>query len=64
MCAEVVNSFMLNLSVCYFQQKKERALKRQKREGMLLNDSQNYCRVESTRSCRNRRPVSYTFGMT
>ncbi|RVW53998.1 DDT domain-containing protein DDR4 [Vitis vinifera] len=43
------------------QKKKERALKRKRRQEMLLNDSQNSYRVESTRSCRNRRPVSYTF---
>ncbi|XP_052210816.1 DDT domain-containing protein DDR4 isoform X2 [Diospyros lotus] len=38
--------------------KKGRALKRQQRQEMLLNDFQNSV---ITRSCRNRRPVSYTF---
>lgn len=30
---------------------------------MLLNDLRNSSGTEITRSCRNRRPVSYTFGM-
>ncbi|PPD79601.1 hypothetical protein GOBAR_DD23465 [Gossypium barbadense] len=44
-----------------FQKKKERALKRKERQEMLLNDLRNSSGTEITRSCRNRRPVSYTF---
>ncbi|KAA3489965.1 DDT domain-containing protein DDR4-like [Gossypium australe] len=46
-----------------FQKKKERALKRKERQEILLNDLRNSSGIEITRSCRNRRPVSYTFGM-
>ncbi|KAK5830162.1 DDT domain-containing protein DDR4 [Gossypium arboreum] len=44
-----------------FQKKKDRALKRKERQEMLLNDLRNSSGTEITRSCRNRRPVSYTF---
>ncbi|XP_021887237.1 DDT domain-containing protein DDR4 [Carica papaya] len=45
-----------------FQKKKERALKRKKREEMLLSDLRNSSgAVRTTRSCRSRRPISYTF---
>ncbi|MQL89492.1 hypothetical protein Taro_022065, partial [Colocasia esculenta] len=43
------------------EKKKERALKRRQREAMLLNGFRNYNIVGSRRSCRDRRPVSYTF---
>lgn len=42
------------------QKKKERALKRQQRQDALLNGYQSFA-VGVTRSCRARRPVSYTF---
>ncbi|XP_031261111.1 DDT domain-containing protein DDR4 [Pistacia vera] len=42
--------------------KKERSLKRkQTQEMLLLNDFRNSCAVGITRSCRSRRPISYTF---
>ncbi|XP_057957380.1 DDT domain-containing protein DDR4 [Malania oleifera] len=43
------------------QKKKELALKRQQRREMLLNGFQNSCGTGFTRSCRNRRPVNYTY---
>ncbi|KAK9273776.1 hypothetical protein L1049_018586 [Liquidambar formosana] len=41
--------------------KKERALQRQQRQEMLLNGYHNSYAAGITRSCRNRKPVSYTF---
>ncbi|OUZ99916.1 hypothetical protein BVC80_9069g24 [Macleaya cordata] len=43
------------------QKKKERALKRQQKQTMLLGGFLNSHRIGDTRSQRNRRPVSYTF---
>ncbi|XWS26296.1 hypothetical protein CRYUN_Cryun26dG0019800 [Craigia yunnanensis] len=44
-----------------FQRKKERALKQKKRKEMLLNILRSSCGAGVTCSCRNRRPISYTF---
>ncbi|XWS72585.1 hypothetical protein CRYUN_Cryun02cG0052500 [Craigia yunnanensis] len=44
-----------------FQKRKERALKQRKRQEMLLNGLRSSCDAGITRSCRNRRPISYTF---
>ncbi|KAI4316246.1 hypothetical protein L6164_024244 [Bauhinia variegata] len=41
--------------------KAERKLKRKQRQDKVLNDFQNSCRVGITRSCRSRKPISYTF---
>lgn len=43
------------------QKKKERALKQKERQERHLNNLRNSCGAGTTRSCRNRRPVSYTF---
>ncbi|EEF45934.1 hypothetical protein RCOM_0803470 [Ricinus communis] len=43
-----------------FQKKKERALKQKQRQERLLNDFTSYG-TGITRSCRSRRPISYTF---
>ncbi|XP_020411009.1 DDT domain-containing protein DDR4 isoform X1 [Prunus persica] len=43
------------------QKKKERALKQKERQERHLNTLRNSCGAGTTRSCRNRRPVSYTF---
>lgn len=45
-------------------QKKERALKQKQRQAMRLNDlKKTYSfTAGNTRSCRARRPVSYTYG--
>ncbi|OMO91006.1 hypothetical protein COLO4_18717 [Corchorus olitorius] len=46
-----------------FQQKKERALKQKKKqEMMILNGLRSFSGAGVTRSCRIRRPISYTFG--
>ncbi|XP_027356888.1 DDT domain-containing protein DDR4 [Abrus precatorius] len=43
------------------QKRKDRAIKQKQRQHMLLKDFQNpYC-SGNTRSCRTRRPISYTF---
>ncbi|KAL9250448.1 DDT domain-containing protein [Drosera capensis] len=42
------------------QKKKERDLKKKERAQKLLNDVHSF-QVGATRSCRNRKPVSYTF---
>ncbi|KAL4332420.1 hypothetical protein GQ457_07G038300 [Hibiscus cannabinus] len=44
-----------------FQKKKERALNRKKRQEMLLTSLRSSSGIGITRTCRNRRPVSYTF---
>ncbi|GMI92529.1 hypothetical protein HRI_002922200 [Hibiscus trionum] len=44
-----------------FQKKKERALNRKKRQEMLLNSLRSSSGTGITRTCRNRRPVCYTF---
>ncbi|XP_044463470.1 DDT domain-containing protein DDR4-like [Mangifera indica] len=45
-----------------FHKKKERSLKRKQRQEMLLlNGFRNSFAVGMTRSCRSRRPISYTF---
>ncbi|XP_039024166.1 DDT domain-containing protein DDR4-like isoform X1 [Hibiscus syriacus] len=44
-----------------FQKKKERALNRKKRQEMLLSSFRSSSCAGITRTCRNRRPVSYTF---
>ncbi|KAJ1420162.1 hypothetical protein SESBI_14602 [Sesbania bispinosa] len=41
--------------------KRERALKRKQREDMHLKDFRNSYSSGNTRSCRTRRPISYTF---
>ncbi|XP_039059990.1 DDT domain-containing protein DDR4-like isoform X1 [Hibiscus syriacus] len=43
-----------------FEKKKERALNRKKRQEMLLSSFRSSC-AGMTRTCRSRRPVSYTF---
>ncbi|KAJ6697938.1 DDT DOMAIN-CONTAINING PROTEIN DDR4 [Salix purpurea] len=43
-----------------FQKKKDRALKQKKRQEKLLN-SVRPCTAGVTRSCRSRRPISYTY---
>ncbi|WCJ29791.1 DDT domain superfamily [Euphorbia peplus] len=43
-----------------FQKKKERALKQKERQERLLNDYRSYG-TGSTRSCRNRSAITYTF---
>ncbi|XP_058111137.1 DDT domain-containing protein DDR4 [Magnolia sinica] len=44
-----------------FQKKKERALKRQQRQAMQLDDFLYPHGLGNKRTCRDRRPVSYTF---
>ncbi|XVE71082.1 hypothetical protein DITRI_Ditri10aG0121600 [Diplodiscus trichospermus] len=44
-----------------FQKKKERALKQKKRQEMLLNGLRSSYGAGITRSCRTRKPISYTF---
>ncbi|XVF48483.1 hypothetical protein PTKIN_Ptkin03bG0194000 [Pterospermum kingtungense] len=44
-----------------FHKKKERVLKKKKRQEMLLNDFRSSYGAGITRSCRSRRPISYTF---
>ncbi|OMO91004.1 hypothetical protein COLO4_18715 [Corchorus olitorius] len=44
-----------------FQQKKERALKQKKKQEMILNGLRSSSGAGVTRSCRIRRPISYTF---
>ncbi|KAF5207078.1 Ddt domain-containing protein ddr4 [Thalictrum thalictroides] len=44
-----------------FQKKQERALKRQQKQVMLLSGHLNSYRIGGTRTCRNRKPVKYTF---
>ena len=44
-----------------FQKKKAKALKQKKRQEMLLNGLRSSGDAGITRSCRNRRPISYTF---
>ncbi|KAE8700422.1 hypothetical protein F3Y22_tig00110557pilonHSYRG00353 [Hibiscus syriacus] len=43
-----------------FQKKKERTLNRKKRQEMLLSSFRSSC-AGMTRTCRNHRPISYTF---
>ncbi|XP_030464752.1 DDT domain-containing protein DDR4 [Syzygium oleosum] len=43
------------------EKNKERALKRKERQKMLLNNCKSSYAVAGSRSCRSRRPISYTF---
>ncbi|GMI81442.1 DDT-RELATED PROTEIN5 [Hibiscus trionum] len=44
-----------------FQKKKERTLNRKKKQEMILSSLRSSSGTGITRTCRNRRPVSYTF---
>lgn len=57
------STLAVNFYLLIIFQKKERALKRQQRRAMLLEGFHNALRTENGRSRRNRKPVSYTFGM-
>ncbi|CAM8879035.1 unnamed protein product [Rhodiola kirilowii] len=43
------------------EKRKELALKKQQREATLINNYRNSSVIGTTRSCRNRRPATYTF---
>jgi len=56
-------SHHINLNQLALKQSKERALKREEKQKMLLDNFKSSYAVARPRSCRNRRPISYTFGM-
>lgn len=62
----MLSTLTVHFCILIFQnnsQKKERALKRQQRQAMLLEGFRNAVRIENGRSRRDRKPVNYTFGM-
>ncbi|KAJ0030389.1 hypothetical protein Pint_12770 [Pistacia integerrima] len=62
MLFRLLKSYIRQAYRYHFVVKKERSLKRkQTQEMLLLNDFRNSCAVGITRSCRSRRPISYTF---
>lgn len=68
----IYRSTLFSLILAYFGvtytkwcilQKKERALKKKQRQERQQNDLTNFYGAGVARSCRNRGPVNYTFGM-
>ncbi|XP_030548783.1 DDT domain-containing protein DDR4 isoform X2 [Rhodamnia argentea] len=63
--AEVAVSKIIQSDIIPVLQKikknKERALKRKERQKMLLSNCKRFYPVAGSRSCRSRRPISYTF---
>lgn len=57
---EIINNEIIPI-LEKLQKKKERALKRQQRQAMLLEGFRNAVRIENGRSRRDRKPVNYTF---
>ena len=56
---------MIDVTNCYlvsFEQKKERLLKKQHRQALLLDNFYNMDGLAPGRSLRDRKPVTYTFG--
>lgn len=54
--------FLTDKFVCMFVQRKERLMKKQHRQALLLDNFLGVDGLATGRSLRDRKPVTYTFG--